>query len=252
VGDAPAPRATPAVEGVSALARLQPKDGVIRLAGPSRPASVIGELRVEEGQRVAAGDVIAVLDTLAQDEARVARLEAEMRTARAELARNARLYDAGSATASQHDAVQLRADVAAVELQAARAWLDADRVRAPVAGQILKVHARAGERVGPDGIVEMGRTDQMYALTEVYETDIVRVRVGQRATVRSRALPHPLGGTVERIGLTVGQLAILGSDPAADTDARVVEVHVRLDEVPPSVALTNLQVEVVIHAEPAA
>jgi HlyD family secretion protein len=240
--------ATAVPTGVAALGRLRPKDGVLRLAGPSRPTAVIGQLLVEEGQAVREGAVIAVLDTLAQDEARVARLEAQLRNAQAELVRQQSLLRAGSAPVSQRDTVQLRVDVAAADLQAARAQLDADRVRAPIAGRILAVHARSGERVGPAGIVEIGQTDRMYALAEVYETDVARVRVGQRATVRSRALPQELHGTVERIGLTVGQLSVLSTDPAADTDVRVVEVLIRLDDTAPG-ALTNLQVEVVIQPD---
>src|SRR5947208_3454539 len=48
---------------VTALGRLEPKDGIIRVAGPSRPSVVIAKLVVEEGDRVEAGQPIAVLDT---------------------------------------------------------------------------------------------------------------------------------------------------------------------------------------------
>jgi HlyD family secretion protein len=58
-----------------------------------------------------------------------------------------------------------------------------------------------------------------------------------------------LNGTVDRIGMRVGKLDALGTDPAAKTDARVVEVEVRLDEGDAAVAapLTHLQVEVTIE-----
>jgi multidrug efflux pump subunit AcrA (membrane-fusion protein) len=38
---------------VTALGRLQPKDGIIRVAGPSRPTVVIAKLLVSEGDRQA-------------------------------------------------------------------------------------------------------------------------------------------------------------------------------------------------------
>src|SRR5437763_783255 len=47
---------------ITALGRLEPKDGIIRVAGPSRPSVVIAKLLVEEGDRVEAGQPIAVLD----------------------------------------------------------------------------------------------------------------------------------------------------------------------------------------------
>jgi HlyD family secretion protein len=111
---------------------------------------------------------------------------------------------------------------------------------------VLVVHARDGERVGSDGILELGRTDDMYAVAEVYESDIGRIRLGQRGAVTSPALPRALHGSVDRIGLKVRKMDALGTDPAARTDARVVEVEIRLDpdDAPLAAALTNLQVEV--------
>ena len=82
-----------------------------------------------------------------------------------------------------------------------------------------------GERVGPDGIAELGQTDAMYAIAEVYETDVARVRVGQRATVTQPGAAAAVQGTVERIGLKIGKKDVLSVDPAAKTDARVVEVR---------------------------
>jgi multidrug efflux pump subunit AcrA (membrane-fusion protein) len=40
---------------VTAIGRLEPKDGVRRVAGPSRPSVVIAKLLVEEGEHVTAG-----------------------------------------------------------------------------------------------------------------------------------------------------------------------------------------------------
>ena len=77
-----------------------------------------------------------------------------------------------------------------------------------------------------------------------FETDVVRVRLGQRATVSSPALVEPLHGTVDRIGMRVGKLDAIGADPAARTDARVVEVEIRLDDSAPAAGLTHLQVEI--------
>ena len=73
-----------------------------------------------------------------------------------------------------------------------------------------------------------------------------RVRVGQSAQVRSPALAAPLRGTVEKVGLKVGRLQSLGTDPTARADTRVVEVEVRLDDSAVVAGLTHLEVEVVI------
>jgi HlyD family secretion protein len=235
-----------APSSVTALGRLQPRHGIIRVAGPSRPSVVIAKLLVEEGDRVEGGQPIAVLDTRDEDEARVARTKAELANAQRDLARVDELFRQRIAAVSLRDETQLKVDVARAELQAAQSALDRDSVRAPVSGQVVKIHARQGERVGAEGIAELADTDRMYAVAEVYETDIGRIHPGQHATMRSPALAPDLRGTVERIGMKVGKLDVLDADPAARTDARVVEVEIKLDDSARAAALSNLQVEVVI------
>ncbi len=249
----PGPRAwaaeaadSPSGRTVSALGRLEPKDGIRRIAGPSQPSVVIAELLVEKGDSVAAGQPVAILDTLEILEAKVARLEAQLVYAKAELGRNMELHKDDVISDSRRESWELEVNVRKAELRSARAELERARVRSPIAGQVISIHAHPGERVGPDGILEIGRTGEMYAVAEVYETDIGRVRPGQRAVATSPALARPLHGTVEWITPKVGKIDVLGTDPAAKTDARVVEVEIRLDDSALASGLTNLQVEVEI------
>ena len=86
----------------------------------------------------------------------------------------------------------------------------------------------------------------MYAIAEVYETDIRWVKVGQKARVTSDALAKPITGTVTRIRPKVKKLDEIGTDPAARKDARIIEVEVRLDDSKSAAALSLLQVEVEI------
>ncbi|MCA1994477.1 MAG: ABC exporter membrane fusion protein [Coleofasciculus sp. S288] len=114
----------------------------------------------------------------------------------------------------------------------ARADLELAYVRAPEAGRILKINTRAGETVDEQkGIADLGQTDQMIAIAEVYESDIGKVRLGQRVTLTSenRAFEGELRGSVSQIGLQIGKKDILDTDPAATIDARVVEVKIRLN-----------------------
>ncbi len=144
---------------------------------------------------------------------------------------------------------QLEAAKAAV--QKAQAELDLAYVRSSREGRIIKVHTWPGELVSNNGIVELGKTDQMYAKAEVYETDINRVRTGQTATITAQGVTQELTGTVDKIGWKIGTKNALGTDPVADADARVVEVKIRLNpESSQQVAgLTNLQVNVVINID---
>jgi HlyD family secretion protein len=208
---------------------------------------VIAELRVDEGDAVTRGQVVAVLDTAHTLEADVARLRAELDHAKQELARNHKLNTNQVISDSLREERETRVRVVEARLARAQAELGRDYVRSPIDGRVLYVHAREGERVGPKGLVEVGKTDHMFAIAEVYENDIGRVRVGQRAHVRSPVIAAPLAGTVERVRLRVAKQDALGTDPAARKDARIVEVEVRLEKSEAAAALTNLQVEVEIE-----
>jgi len=241
------PGAAAPPHGVTALGRLEPRDGILRIAGPSRPSVVIAKLLVEEGARVGAGQPLAELDTIGADDAAVQKSRAALRNAEAAMRRIQPLVAQRIASADSLDDAELHVDVARADLAASESVYGMDTVRAPVAGQIVKIFARSGERVGPDGFAELAQTDQMFAVAEVYETDVGRVRIGQRASVRSPALDEPLGGAVDRIGLKIGKQDVLATDPVAKTDSRVVEVRVKLDDSARAAGLSQLQVEVVME-----
>ncbi len=338
---------------VTALGRLEPEGEMVNLTAPtSTQESRIDQLLIQEGDRVEAGQVIAVLDNyarlqaalqqaeervrvaeaaLAQVEAgaktgelnaqraeiarlqadrttqleaqraTVARLQAEEDNARVEYERYESLYRQGAVSASERDANELTyttaerrrqeaqaelariettsqqqiqqaestldqiaevrpVDVAAAEAEVqsaiaavaeAQANLDQASVKSPLAGQIIEIHTRPGEIVDTDGIATLGETGQMMAIAEIYENDIAQIQVGQPATISATALPDALQGTVEQIGLQVEQQQVVDEDPAANLDARVVEVHVRLDSASSQkvAGLTNLQVTVAIQTD---
>ena len=123
-------------------------------------------------------------------------------------------------------------DRAIASVAQAKAELDLAFVRAPMAGQILKINTRAGETLeSGKGIVELGQTSQMVVIAEVYESDIGKVKVGQRVDIISEgnSFSGELKGSVAQLGLKIGRKDVLSTDPAAAVDARVVEVKIRLD-----------------------
>jgi len=233
---------------VAALGRIEPRDGLVRIAGPGRPAVVIADLRVAAGDEVAAGDVIAVLDDQSQLDAAVSRLRVERRDAQQQLARYRQLHKAGIVSAVELETVELRAAVAEAELRRMEAQLDQSTVRAPSAGTILEIYARTGERVGPDGIALLADTRQMIVLAEVYEADVPALTTGAAAIIESPALDRPVHGRVERIGRLVGKQRSFDLDPGIAVDRRVVEVRVAVDESQLVADWNNLQVDVSIAA----
>ncbi len=242
----PAPKPQP-VEAVAALGKLVPAGDIRILAAPITGVGGsprITELTVVEGDRVEAGDLLARFDNGPGQRAerdllrtRIANLERRLQLESRELQRYRSLGAAGAVAADELD--RREQDLLTLNglLQEARAQLvkvNTDLVltelRAPLAGTVLKIHTRVGERPGDKGILELGASDRMEALLEVYESDIERVRLGQpvRLTSENGGFSGSLAGVVSRINPQVRQREVLSTDPTGDADARVVEVRVRL------------------------
>ena len=165
----------------------------------------------------------------------------DVRLARAQLA------TAEAALPRAQAAIEVRSLREGLRLAEARA--ERALIRAPVSGQVFKILKRAGEETGTRAILQMGDIAQMYAVAEVYETDIPRVRVGQKATLSSPALAPGITGTVETVGRSISRNLILDVDPAAAADRRVAEVKIRLDDSQAASKLVNLQVNVDIDVD---
>lgn len=303
---------------VVALGRIIPKGDVTTVSPPFGSGDArIERLEVDVGEIVAAGDVLAIMDSRSQRESavqtaranlavseaallrareniRVSRAEASASLARAEateaaasadLERATTLLERGVATRSALEDAAARAQEAARDVERARATLsryapesgqvqadiaveeanvaaaratltqaesdlETAFVRAPGPGTVLDLHVRAGERPGEEGILDLGDTSQMTVEAEVYQTLIGRVTVGDPATITANALRETLSGQVTAIGLEIGRQSITSDDPAANTDARVVDVIITLDPEASAAAarFTNLQVVARIDA----
>jgi HlyD family secretion protein len=138
---------------------------------------------------------------------------------------------------------------AMVNVKKAEVDLDLAQVRAPIDGQVLKINSKTGEVVSQtNGVMDLGNTSQMYVVAEIYETDIGKIKVGQTATIESEAFEGLITGKVDRIGLRIAKNDVLGTDPAAKTDVRIIEVKIKLDDSKKVAGLTNLQVRVKIES----
>lgn len=299
--------------GVSCLGRIEPEDGVIRVAGSyvlGQPP-VVESLKVKKGDQVHRGDLLATLagqsqlgaaleqahaqtsvaqrrleqlkagpkqPDLAAQQAEIVRIDTRLHNAQAELQRYESLRRTEDVTASELDAKRTEVGVIQSEIEQARHRLESMKevsdgdlhvaeaqlqaaiaderrarrdyevssVYAPMDGKILKIDAYPGE-TGTQGILEMGRTGRMYVVAEVYETDIVRVHTGQRATISGDILAAPLSGTVEWIDPKVKSPSVLTGDTTSFSDNRIVEARVRLDQSEAVAGLIDGRVNVVIQ-----
>ncbi|MFN7416007.1 MAG: ABC exporter membrane fusion protein [Dolichospermum sp.] len=137
---------------------------------------------------------------------------------------------------------------AIANLQRAKTELEAAYIRAPMTGQIIKIHARVGEKIGDQGIADFAQTNTMMAVAEVYQTDISKIKLGQKAIITSQGFTGELKGVVQQIGLQVKRQNVFGDQPGENLDGRIVEVKIRLnpEDSKKVSGLTNLQVQTAI------
>ena len=85
--------------------------------------------------------------------------------------------------------------------------------------------------------------DQSPSAGETAEAETPKRQVveARMAAMQAQVEPHFLFNTLASID------HLIGTDPAARKDARIVEVTIALDDSGPAASLTNLQVDVVIH-----
>ncbi len=196
------------------------------------PGRVI-DVKAKEGDRVKAGQIIAILESpeLARARATLAAASARARAARLNADRlkslEAKNLAAGQETAAAAaEAAALEAEVAAAKQTLGAFGQGADQaaggsarvaIRSPLAGFVLSRDAVQGQTVEPEHVIAViGDLDHVYFLGRLFEKDLARVRVGARAEVRLNAYPaETFEGSIETIGRQI--------DPAARTvTARVL------------------------------
>ncbi|MFN8749652.1 MAG: efflux RND transporter periplasmic adaptor subunit, partial [Pseudanabaena sp.] len=212
-----------------------------------RYQSLYNQGAISNSQRDSKQLVLATAQrSLQQAESELTRLETTMRP---ELDRAiATLDQISEVRPVDVDVLVAELDRAIASVQQAEANLEQTYVRAPQDGVVMDIHTRAGEVISSNGIVEIGQIDRMYAIAEVYQSDIQKIRIGQSVLCNSEAIPEKLKGTVERIDRKVRRQSVINTDPSKNIDDRVIEVHIKLDRASSQIAanFTNLQVQVEI------
>ncbi|MES2711909.1 MAG: efflux RND transporter periplasmic adaptor subunit [Pseudomonadota bacterium] len=154
-------------------------------------------------------------------------------------------------TPRPEDVAVAEAELAAATAARDKARADAalSRLTAPIAGTILRVIARAGERIGDDGVVEMADLSRLDIVADVYETDLARLSIGATAEIIVPGEPRRFSATLREIGWQVRRAPQTTTDPVAAIDSRTVAVRLALDEagVAALARRSNMQVQVAIR-----
>jgi HlyD family secretion protein len=122
---------------------------------------------------------------------------------------------------------------ARAEVAISDAMLDKTRIRAPRSGTVLEVNAKVGEIVAPTPelpMVVVGDLAKLQVKTEVSESDISRIRIGQKAFVKTPAFPgREFEGTVSALAPTLAAPKLGARGPRRPTDVDVLEVTIEVD-----------------------
>ena len=199
---------------VRALTVEAPAGGALRsFSGTVRPAigtelsfrvgGEIRELNARLGQSVAAGDVLARLDStdydlrLKQLESQLAQTEAQFKEARSSYDRTRELYEASSVSKSDLDRSRAQFESAQAQrsgmlqgLELARQQVDYCTLRAPLNGTVSRVPVEVHNTVAPgQAIIGLNAGDAMEIEVGLPEALVRSVKVGDTATARFDGIP---------------------------------------------------------------
>ena len=239
----------PSITAVAALGQLSPSGEIRELAAPisqlgSSPRIV--EILVKEGDFVKKGDILAIFENrekliadLERNNNLINIINEEISLKKDQIKR----YELASSN-DAYSFVQLsqRKDEL-LNLQKQKINYIGDKkninidlfnskLRSPIDGFILGINTRVGERPNNQGILDIGSSQKMEALIEVYESDIDRVFLSQNVELISEngGFQETLKGKVIRISPQVKQRKVLSTDPTGDADSRIIEVLVNLNK----------------------
>jgi HlyD family secretion protein len=300
---------------IIARGHIEPEGRVIAVNGPpggTSTVAVVDKLLVDQGDKVEAGHVVAILNGFDVSQADLKVAEANLNLAklqrvqvqagrgrpaeiaaqknvvagrRAQLTRAQKDLDRTTELVKNHNASEQSLDMqqAAVEqaksdvdqgentlaaltevrpvddavaegqivvaqANLAKAQTDTERlqIRAPIAGTVLSIQARASEAIQSDGILRMGDLDHLIVVAEVDEGQIGHVTKGMAARIEGEMLPQPVQGSVTRVAYEVFRQKRPSSDILTGRDAKIVEVEVTPQSPLPPVVGGELVVYIVL------
>ena len=125
--------------------------------------------------------------------------------------------------------------LAQAQLDEAEARYQKTFIRSPIDGTVLRKHHRSGESVSnsstvPDPILTIGDRKTLRVRVDVDETDVSKVRLGQKAYVTADAFgTQKFWGHVVRVGQQLGPKNVRTDEPTEKVDTKILETLVDLD-----------------------
>jgi HlyD family secretion protein len=163
------------------------------------------------------------------------RAERDLAMAQARLDAANERYKLLTAPPQAEDRAKAEANVAlaGAQLAEAEAMLEKTCVRSPLDGIVLRRFLNPGEVLSErldSPILSVGDNSSLRVRVDVDETDIAKVRVGQRGWVTAEAFgERKFPGAVIRVGKILGKKNVHSDAPDERVDTKTLEVMVKLD-----------------------
>ena len=235
------PSRGPAIEAVYAT-------GVVEAIDFARfGATVAGrlaELRVDEGDVVQKGDVVARLDD-SQPRARLQDAKARLTMAEADIARDRALMNRGVVAVQTLERAQQERDQAAAAVDLFARQLQDYMVLSPLSGTVMKRNVELGETEAANAVMfEIASTARKRIAADVDERDIAGVRLGAPLAARADGFPDEAFEAkvtnIRRQGDASSRTFRVEADLPADTKLMIgmtVDVDVVVNEKPDALLL---------------
>jgi HlyD family secretion protein len=111
--------------------------------------------------------------------------------------------------------------------------MDKCKVRAPIAGTVLRTNMKVGETFStfaPQPIVTLADTSKFRVRAEVDERDVDKIFIGQRVSIQGDAFAErKVFGNVSRLSSQMGRKKVRTGDPAEKSDRDVLEVLIDVE-----------------------
>lgn len=206
-------------------------EGIETAVISSRFAGRVDRILVEDGQAVAAGSTLFIMDRVELENAsRVAQntvrqAEANLHTAKTDYQRYNQLYAQNAVTKQQLDTAEARmitsqteADTAYANLNTAQKQIDDGAIVSPLTGVVANKAVTTGQIVSPGvTLLTVEQMDDVYVVVHVEQKDISLAKMGTPVRIRVDAYPEQI---------FAGQVAVIS--PVAGHESRMFQVKIRV------------------------
>ena len=253
------------------VSRILVKDGEQVRKG--QPLAILeSAASLEQAVRQSEAAIATAERRITSQDSVIEKSRAQLAQAEVELRRYSSLYASGASSAEERDRRQTLASTTranldqalsdratlAAELEEKKADLARNRserakatILAPFSGTVFKVYAHPGDKVGDDGILDIGDSSRMGVIAEVYQTDRPGIALGQKAVISAEGFPgKQMGGTVVEIARQVSRQTVFTGEAGENLDRRVVEVKIGLGPEATAIASTINYLQVNVLFEP--